>query len=287
MDKLKDIFFEISEKLSDHSRECRKFKERLGYDLNLENPTSFSEKVVWKKIYDRNPILPITADKYLARDYVRRIIGPDSEKILVPLLYTTDQPETIPFDDLEDDYIIKANHASGRNIIVRNGTAVDRKVIISNCREWLKRPFGNMKHEWAYQQIPRRLVIEKLLHDEMGEIPADFKFYIFHGKCRLIHVDLNRFKDRSRSIFDPNWNFLEVTLKFRQGPVVKKPENFEAMKGLAEKLGRDFDFVRIDLYTVDGQIYFGEFTHYPGSGMEKFTPESFDFELGRYWDIKQ
>ena len=230
--------------------------------------------------------MPIVADKYRVREYLKEILGDkETRKILIPLLYVTDDPKTIPFDELPDEYIIKTNHASGWNIIVEKGTYINRKKIIIQCGKWIREPYGFFKYEWAYQKIPRKIIIEKLLRDDYQNIPRDFKFYIFHGECKLVHVDSNRFSNHSRSLFDSSWNFLPVTLKFPQGPKVKKPFNYKQMVQLSEKLGRNFDFVRVDLYMINNKIYFGEFTHYPGSGMEKFNPQSFDFKLGENWKL--
>ena len=129
-------------------------------------------------------------------------------------------------------------------------------------------------------------MVEELLTEDAGVIHKDFKFYIFHGQCQLIHVDFDRFANRSRSLFDRDWHILPVSLKFPQGPTMNPPKMFHRMRDLAERLGSGFDFVRIDLYSVHDRVYFGEFTHYPGSGLEKFSPQSFDFELGQYWQIR-
>ena len=101
-----------------------------------------------------------------------------AKEILIPLSYVTNQPETIPFERLPSAFIVKPNHTSGRNIIVENGH-FNKKEIIKTCQRWLKIPYGLEKLEWAYQPIKRKIIIEKLLHEDDGKIPKDFKFYIF------------------------------------------------------------------------------------------------------------
>lgn len=264
--------------------ERKKFFEKQGYKLNIQDPQSFNEKVVYKKLFDRNPLLPITADKYSVRDYVKRVLGEEEGgSILVPLLYSTEEPDTVPFESLKGSYIIKASHSSGRNIIVREGEKVDRAGVVSQCKKWLQETFGVRKMEWAYSQIKPRILVEKLLISNEGEVPVDYKFYIFGGKCEMVHVDYDRFTHHTRSLYDPDWNHLGVRLKFPLGPVTPKPESFDRMRLIAEKLGKDFDFVRVDLYTLGQDIFFGELTHYPGSGMERFEPRSYDFKLGTKW----
>jgi hypothetical protein len=175
-------------RISNYRLEKIKFYKELGYPLNLKNPISFNEKIFWKKIYDRNPLLPVASDKYQVRSYVQVLLGEErAREILIPLLYVTNRPETIPFERLPSAFIIKPNHASGRNIIVKDGH-YNQKEIIKTCQRWLKTPYGLEKLEWAYQSIKRKIVIEELLLEE-GEVPTDFKFHMFHGKCKSILIE--------------------------------------------------------------------------------------------------
>jgi len=282
----------IKEKLSGYKKQKQSFYKSLGYHLNLKHPKSYNEKIVWKKIYDRNPLLTITADKYKVRDYLKMILGDDrANSILIPLLHVTDKPDNIPFDKMPEEYMVKANHGSGMNIIIEKGMSVDKKNVISTCKEWLNRSYGFQSHEWAYQKIDRKIIVEKLIRDEKGCIPKDYKFHIMNGKCKLIGVYTDRFKNVNCSLFDPNWNLLDVSWeigsKIEAGNYVYKPDNLQDMINIAEKLGIPFDYVRIDLYSINGKIYFGEFTHYPGGGIAKIDPVSFDYELGAMWKIKK
>ncbi|MCJ7656728.1 MAG: hypothetical protein MUO55_02975, partial [Candidatus Atribacteria bacterium] len=237
-----------------------------------------------------NPLLPGIADKYEVRSYIKKVVGEEKAKeILIPLLYVTYQPETIPFERLPSAFIIKPNHASGLYIIVEDGH-FNKEEIIKTCRRWLKTPYGLKKLEWAYQPIKRKIIVEKLLREDDGNIPNDFRFNMFHGKCKLISVSfdrMNKMNNRSTSYFDEKWDFLSVKNPTRpQGPKIRKPRNYEMMLELTEKLSEPFDYVRVDLYNLKGKICFGELTSYPASGTVKFEPQSFSFELGKYWKIK-
>ena len=229
----------------------------------------------------------MTADKYQVRSYIKKVVGEDKAKeLLIPLLYVTDQPETIPFEKLPPNYIIKPNHSSGFKIIVENDQ-VNRANIIKTCKKWLKISYGMEKLEWAYQPIKRKIVIEKLLREADGSIPNDFKFHMFHGKCKCVLVDFHTMNNLSQSFFDEKWKLLSVKRpNHSQGLKIKKPKNYEIMLKLAEKLAKAFDFVRVDFYNLKGKIYIGELTHYPGSGMGKFEPQSFAFEFGKHWKIE-
>jgi len=285
-----NIFYFLNKVFGYHYTK-RKFYKKMGYPLNLKYPTSFNEKLFWKKIHDRNPLLPVTADKYQVGSYIKEVLGEEqAQEIFIPLLYVTDKPETIPFERLSPPYILKPNHASGRNIMVENGN-YKQEEIIKTCKRWLQTPYGLESLEWAYQSIKRKIVIQKLLKDENGKLPEiEYKFYIFHGKCELIRVDsdlncvLHHLK---RVFFKPDWKMLDVTHSNRErGPYINSPDDLSKMIKIAEELSRPFDFVRVDLYNINGKIYFGELTHYPASGTGKFESQYFDFTLGKYWKIK-
>jgi len=264
------------------------FKRQHGYDLNLKNPKSYNEKIIWKKIHDRNPLLPIVADKYKVRAYLREVLGKDeAEKILIPLLFVTDRPETIPFDKLPEEYIIKPNHGSGWNIIVKKNTSINKKDIIRKCNYWLNTPYGVFGNEWAYQEIKRKIIVEKLLRDKKGKLPKDYKFHMIHGECIFVQVDFDRHTNHTRSLFDKNWKFINVCHAHPKGPILKKPDTLEKMIALSKILSKPFDCIRVDLYTIDNKIYFGELTNYHGGGGNNFTPISIDFELGKSWKLKQ
>jgi len=204
-------------KFFNYKYEKIRFYYKLGYQLNLQDPQSFNEKSIWKKIYDRNPLLPITTDKYQVRSYITKVLGEEKAKeILIPLLYVTEQPETIPFERLPPAFMVKPNHASGLHIIVERGD-YNQEEIIKNCRRWLKTSYGHEKLEWAYQLIKRKIIIEELLREDDGKIPKEFLFHMFHGKCKRISVVFDRMNHLSVSFFDENFSmfFNDVDLCYR------------------------------------------------------------------------
>lgn len=276
-------------KISRYSLEKKRFFKILGYHLNLKNPQSFNEKIVWKKIYDRNPLLPITADKFEVRSYINKELGDKiAKKISIPLLYVTDKPDSIPFEKLSPPFIIKPNNASGRYIFIKDNN-YNKKEIIETCWVWLREPFGLKNLEWAYQPIKPKILIEKMLQESKGSIPKDFKFHMFHGECSFISVHFDRMRPGKylTSFFDSQWNRLfSINPAYGPGPDISMPNNFESMLMLAKKLSEPFDYVRVDLYNIDGKIFFGELTHYPASGTRKFNPNTVDFELGEKWKLK-
>ncbi len=279
---LRGVLFDTKEKLLGYPSEKKRFFSLMGYEPNLAHPRTFSEYLVYKKIHDRNPLLPTLSDKYAVREYIEKNL-PEGKDILIPLLYHG-APRDIPFESLPEEYIVKANHNSGPNIMVTKEKLVPRQQIIETMTEQLRRPYALFKHEWAYQKIrPRQVVVETLLRDEKGSIPKDYKFHMIRGECAFIQVDFDRFTSHTRTLYDASWNYIPGTLKFPQGREDNKPQNLDRMLEIARKLSSPFDYLRVDLYSIGDKVYFGELTHYPGSGMEPFTPKELDDRFGTYF----
>jgi hypothetical protein len=284
---LYSVAFSLYEKMFGYPNLKKQFKERLGYDLDLKNPVSFNQKISWKKLYDRNPLLPIVADKFQVREYVQNVLGREkADQILIPLLYITDKPANIPFDSLPGEYIIKVTHRSGQNIIVTEGKPINRSQIIEQCENLLVKPYGLLKHEWPYQKVPRKIVVEKLIRDSNGKLPNDYKLYMFEGKCNLILIVDDRYNDIKMTFYTSEWEKLDAKRIENQYASIPRPQKLDEMIELATLLSEPFDFIRVDFYIADHKLYFGELTHYPQSGMGKFIPQSFDFELGSSWNLE-
>lgn len=279
----------IRDKLNGYRDLKKEFYEKMNYELDLKSPRSFNQKIQWKKINDRNPLLTVTSDKFAVRSYIREVLGEkQANKILIPLYFVTSKPEDIPFDELPEKFVMKPNHGSQMHLMVRNKNVVTRDRLIFEGKKWLRNNFGFYTHEWAYRNINRKIIFEKLLETNQGDLPMDYKLYCFHGKCKIIRVVKNRFdREVVAGYFDTGWNLMDVEVRpFRSNNYFEKPDNLEEMIGLAEKLSQSFDFVRVDLFNMDSELYFGELTHYEFSGFGRFEPESFDFLLGSYWDEK-
>ena len=285
-EKKRRLLFSISEIINNYPNESEIFYLKHGYPLNLKNPRSFSEKIIWKKVFDRNPLLPRVTDKLLVRDYIQEKLGEKlASEIQIPLLYHSKDPCSIPFEDLPQKYVIKSNHASGHNIFVWDKTKINRQEIIAKCKEWLSDTHGFYRHEWAYQKIKPEILIQELLVDENGKIPWDYKFHIFHRKCRRIVVYSDRFGIKKVTGYDENWNYNGLVSNDLIGPPTPKPSKLTFMIEIAEKLAEDFDYIRVDLYEVNDRVYFGELTSYESSGDRRYSPAEFDYELGSYWKI--
>lgn len=260
------------------------FKRNLGYELDLNNPTTLNSKLQWLKIHDRTPLHTQCADKYEVRKYVKEKIGED---YLIPLLLQSYNIEDITPENMPDQaFIIKANHDSGGGIIVRNKKDINWNKARKDLKDRMNKNYYYSGKEWQYKNIKPCLVVEELLLDENDEVPSDYKLHCFNGRVEIIQVDTGRFKNHERHLHDRNWDLIDCQWFYKSGKGVEKPIKLDEMIEVAEKLSKDFIFVRIDLYSVRNKLYFGEITFHPGSGWEFFEPVECDYKFGKKLTLK-
>jgi hypothetical protein len=244
-------------------------------------PKTFNELIQSNKIFKRSDLIMITSDKWRVRQYVKEKIG---ERYLIPLRTVVENPQLIDFNSLPDSFVVKANHGSGFNFLVAEKKTADRAKVDEALAAWLKIDFAAYHGEWAYRNIERRVLVEDMLVQD-GKIPNDYKFFVFKGRVRMIQLSQGRHTSAYRkNLYDEQWRQLAVEYgaPYTLEPL-QPPAQLREMIGLAEVLGRDFDFARIDLYLIDGKIFFGEVTHYPNAGLVEFRPQEFDRVLGDVW----
>lgn len=262
------------------------YRAVMGRELNLDDPKCFSEKINWRMIYDNHPVYTELSDKYLVREWVKRKIG---EEYLVPLFGVWDSFDEIDFDALPDAFVLKTNNGSGTNIIVSDKRQLNRKTAKGWIDLWMKYPYSIMGYEGHYDQMKPRVIAEELLKPEPGqEDISDYKFLCFDGRPYYCWVDVDRRHGHKRNLYDIDWN--EQNWQFntcfpRAGRNIPRPRNYDRMVEIVRKLCAGFAHVRVDLYNIDGKIYFGEMTFTTGNGLEKCEPDEMDYELGKLWDI--
>lgn len=249
------------------------------------NPKRFSEKIWYRMFHDRDSIYTLINDKMLVRDFVKSKIGTE---YLIPLLWQGDNPAAIPFEKLPLKFVIKANHGCGYNIIVNDKSKIEPDKVKKQLSRWLNTNYCQnflLGIEWGYKNIKPHILIEEHI-GESGKIPVDYKFYCFSGRVEFVTVHFDRFIEHKTRSFDREFKPYDFTYHFHQwnGDCLR-PQNFETMVNLADKLADGFDFMRVDLYTVDNRIYFSELTPYPGGVSTKFLPTSRDLFLGNKWII--
>lgn len=252
----------------------------FGRFPSFSHPKDFNEKIQVSKLTDRNPLMTVCADKVLVKSYVADLIG---AKHVIPTLWsgvelTAREARTWPIP-----FVIKANHASGTNHFVRSREELDWAEIETLCKDWLLKPYLPYLHEWAYQDIKLQLLVEPFVSCD-GTLPLDYKVYVFNGVSHFIHIDIGRENNHQRCFYDRTWTKYDFTWQypFYEGAVAA-PQNLEQMLYFAELLSGDFPFVRCDFYEVEGHIYFGEMTFYPGAGLETFIPREWDRKFGDLW----
>lgn len=262
---------------------------KFGRWPNLKSPTRYTEKIQLYKMHYRNPDVIVCCDKYAVRDYLAsRGMGS-----LLPKLYGVyDRAEDIDFTSLPDKFVMKTNDGGGGNNvkICKDKRSLDIQATIKELNSWLDTKEINPGREWGYTGIQKSvIIIEEYLEDKSrpGENIDDFKFFCFNGEIFCVQHDMGRFTEaHTRTFYDENWNDLHVTMTVKNSETpVAIPENFEEMKNVARRLAKEFPHVRVDLYSVNGKIYFGELTFYNASGYNYVDPDEFDITMGQQFDL--
>ena len=262
------------------------YKLRTGNHLNLDNPQRFTEKIQWRKIYDRDIIYSYLSDKYKVRRWVEMKIGGE---YLVPLLGHWKHFNEIDFKMLPNKFVLKANNGCHANIIVNNKKEFLRRQWSSEVmmEYWLRSLSYYDGLELHYRKIRPIIIAEQYLEPNMGEdCLIDYKFHCFNGAPFVCHVLRGRTTNETSDFYDMNWNHLPITdMAFPNTEKnFEKPQNYDLMIELATKLCQGFQYVRVDLYSTD-KVYFGEMTFTHANGVENYIPDQWDFILGKQWNI--
>lgn len=260
------------------------FKKTFGYELDLNNPSTFNEKLNWLKLYNRNSLYTKLVDKYKVKDFVAKRIG---EEYVIPLINVYRKAEEINFEELPNQFVLKCNHNSDV-IIVRDKSKIDVQQVVQRLSQQLRYGHYYDYREWPYRNVEPMIIAEKYMQDQFGEL-RDYKFLCFNGKVRIMYIATNRMKNEEPyfNFFDSEFNPLNLENGHPKNPhLPQKPQNFDKMKSLAEDLSKGFPHVRVDFYEVNGLIYFGEFTFYHMAGITPFKPSEWDKVLGDYIDLQ-
>ncbi|MFJ1329477.1 ATP-grasp fold amidoligase family protein [Capnocytophaga canimorsus] len=275
--------------ISDESFLKRKFEQTQGFPLDLKNPKTLNAKMQWLKINDLTPLHTLCADKYGVREFVQKEVGAE---YLVPVLFRTNNPKELTKENLphNTNFIIKTTHDSSGGVIVRGDKELDKidfQLLQKKFTHLLKSKHYRGGRENQYRDIKPQIIVEQLLEDKKGKIPNDYKFHCFNGKAKVVYVSVDREGKNKRNIYDIDWNPLYFTwlapekdASNLRGEEIEKPQNYEKMIQIAEKLASHFLYVRVDLYNVEGKIYVGELTFHHGSGFEHIRPIEWDYKMG-------
>lgn len=282
----------------DKERCAQIFKYMLGYDLNLDDPQTFNEKIQWLKFNYKNPLMTICADKYKVRDYLEK---KGVSKYLIPLLDVGDKFEDLNWDNLPKKFVVKANHDCGSVWIVKNKGKENKKLLREKVNNALSKKFGGATYEMHYQDIPPKVIVEKFLELATG-YQNEYKIFCFNGepkyitaysveplkskskptdiRSQIIH-NLSKGMHVSQTIYSTNWENLKFSTAFPSAnKEIKKPKKLKKMLEIAKIISRDFPHVRVDYYYMNDEIYLGELTFTHLAGFFPFSEFKWDKKLG-------
>ena len=265
----------------DYKYICKTYKKSLGININLAKPERFTEKLQWLKLFYRDSVMQICSDKYEVREYLKE---KGYAHLLNELIAIHDNIDDIDTQKLPDKFVIKAAHGSGWNLIVKDKNKVNWFMWKRIMKSWLKQNLYWFGREWNYASQKPRIIIEKYLEDDTGEL-RDYKFFCFSGVVKYFKIDYGRYTTHRANYYDRNsmlQPFGEAGYMPDLKEIIQIPSNISQMITIAEELSQKFPFCRVDFYSCDGKIIFGEMTFFPASGFGRFEPDEYDKMLGNH-----
>lgn len=260
----------------------QRYFRKFGRFVNFADPKSYREKTNYRKLYGNLPLYARLADKHRVREFVAERVG---TQILTPQYGVYDQLTPEVFDTLPDQFIIKANHGCKWNQVVVDKSKLDIPATVKRFNKLMKRRYGLSKGEFHYALIEPKIVIEKL-HITDGEMPVDYLFYCFNNSRGFEYGLCVEIRDTKRDFHvDENWNVLDSRATSEEIERYSRPANFDQLLSAAKSLSAGFDFVRVDLYNVAGQVYFGEMTFTPSAGLHKIINPQRDALRNHQWQL--
>ena len=266
-----------------------KYRLKMGYWMDFDNPQTFSEKIQWLKLIDIHPEYTLMVDKVAAKDYVRSKVG---DKYIIPTLGVWDNVDDIDWDSLPQKFVVKATNDSGGVVVCRDKSNLNIEEAKRKLRGLGGRDYTKTSKEYPYHGVPHRFIAEELLENGTDADLPDYKFFCFNGEPMYCQVIRDRNSKETIDFYDMEWHhqeFVGLNPVARNGltPVarngltpVARPGNLDEMKEVCRKLSENIPFVRVDLYVIDDKEYFGELTFFPASGLGVFTPDQWNQRLG-------
>ncbi len=257
------------------------FRYRVGYWPNLKKPKSYNEKLQWLKLHDRHPEYTKMVDKIEAKKYVASMIG---DKYIIPTLGTWDSVDEIDWSSLPNQFVIKVTSDSGGIVVCKDKIKLDIEKAKAKLKYGWGKNYYNLRKEHPYKDVKPRIIAEQYMEDESGYELKDYKIFCFDGEPKCLFVATGRqMHDTRFDFYDIDFNhlpFLNGHPNADKRPI--KPDNFEEMVDVARRLSKGMRHVRVDLYNVNGKIYFGELTFFHWSGMTPFEPLEWDYKMGEF-----
>ena len=265
------------------------YKYITHHKCNLKNPTRYTEKLQYLRlfVYPKDKLVNQCAGRVGVREYVKKRGFCDK---LVPIYGVFDRFEDINFDELPNSFVMKCSHASGFNYICKSKAEINIPELKKKFTKWLKTNYGKKTVELHYSPIKPQIIIEKFMIGEDGKLPTEYKIHVFNGKARSMYIVTARGEDIRYTNFYIDWTPFDGS-QFngwkKADHEIKKPDHWNDMVEMAEILAKPFPFVRMDLYNIDGKIYFSEMTFTPAKGTLILDDDKCDYEMGEWLDIKK
>lgn len=260
------------------------FYLKMNKKLNLKKPETFNEKLQWIKLYDRNPIYTIMADKFASKRFISKKIG---EEYIVKLLggpwYSFDE---IDFEMLPESFVLKTNHDSGGVMLCKDKKNFDKDKARSFFEQHLNNKYYYSSREWPYKNIRPCIFAEELLDDGSGDAIYDYKFFCFNGEPKIMYLSRDKSEEPRTDFFDMEYNHLNMRMRDKNSDIPpEKPDNFEEMKCLSRKISKNIPHVRVDFYTIGEKIYLGETTFFHCGGFVSIQPKEWENILGSWIEL--
>lgn len=261
---------------------------KFGKIIDLNNPKTYNEKLNWMKLYDHNPLYTSLVDKYAVKEWVAKKIGYD---YIIPTLGIWDAPESIDWDRLPNQFVLKTTHGGGGDgvIICKDKKTFNTELAIQKLKVAMRTdPYLRLR-EWPYKNVPHRIIAEVFMKDANSSDLKDYKFFAFNGKVKALFVASDRQNSNEEvkfDFFDADFNRLDLKQKHpMSSKYIEKPKQFELMKEIASKLSEGLPEVRCDLYEINGKVYFGELTFFHHGAIVPFVPKQWDYIFGGWIDL--
>lgn len=269
----------IANRLTDEKLLKILYRGYVGKKLNLEQPQYYTEKLNWLKLHDHNPLYNIFVDKYEVKQYVADKIGAE---YIIPTLGVWESFDSIDFRNFPNQFVLKCTHDSHSVVIVKDSTNFDYLIAKKKIEKHLKNNFYLVNREWPYKDVKPRIIAESFMCDEnTGEL-KNYKFFCFNGEVKVLYVTSGQeINSLFIDFFDLEFKHLDIFNGCPNAPSIpKKPKNFEKMKFIASVLAKGIPHVRVDLYEINGKVYFGELTLYHQGGIVPMKPEKWEKIFG-------
>lgn len=250
--------------------------------LHLDDPKAYTEKISWYKLHWRNKLAEKCTDKFEVREYASKKIGPEH---IIDCYGCWNSFDEIDFGGLPEQFVLKATNGSGNVVICKEKSTLDMDHVRKTLDKYRRRHFSSRTKEWSYYGVPHRILAERFIKSADGKGIKDYKIFCFYGKPQFLVVCSEREIKVKYDYYDLDWNRIPVRVGGDHNPNLRKPEHFDEMLEIANKLSEDFPHVRVDLYDEEGKIYFGELTFYHYGGITPFVPDEWDFIFGKLFDI--